>query len=266
MIRKASVPGRREAVSGGRRDCSAAGLAGAPGHGGGHDSPGLRWGGLSPCCGGSAAAGAAGPRVERSEAVAHAPHRLDGVAQGAQLLAQAQHGVVHRAVAPHVGLAPEGVQEVAAAEGPARAAQQEAQQAELVGGQVQRAPVQGRRVALGVQGQGPVGQGRLVTLAVGGEALAQQFLPAQEGPYPGQQLAIGEWFGQVVVRAQLQPQHPVGLLAAGGEHQHRGRRPRAGGLAYPPEHLQPVQAGQHPVQHHQVGPGPGVELEGRPAV
>ena len=41
---------------------------------------------------------------------------------------------------------------------------------------------------------------------------------AQHCPHAGHQFAGRERFGDVVVRAQLQPDQPVGLLDAGGEH------------------------------------------------
>ena len=54
----------------------------------------------------------------------------------------------------------------------------------------------------------------------------------------------------VVVGAELQAEHLVGLLAAGGEDQHR----HVGvDLAQAAQHLEAVHAGQHDVEQDQVG-------------
>ncbi|SPD67736.1 protein of unknown function (plasmid) [Cupriavidus taiwanensis] len=67
---------------------------------------------------------------------------------------------------------------------------------------------------------------------------------------PRQQFARGEGLDQVVVGAHLQPQDAVGLLVASGQHQHRQVAPLA--RAQVAAQRQPVFAGQHQVQHHQV--------------
>ena len=77
--------------------------------------------------------------------------------------------------------------------------------------------------------------------------------PAQDGPHPGHQLAGRERLGDVVVGAELEPDHPVDLVVAGGEHHHgdvaRGAQPAA--------HVEAVElAGQADVDHHELGPVP----------
>ena len=86
---------------------------------------------------------------------------------------------------------------------------------------------------------------------------------AQHGPHARHQLARAERLGQIVVGAQLQADQPVGLLHAGGEHDDRqavGGRVLAQGAG----DVEAVQAGQHQVEHQQVGPlGAGQAQGGR---
>jgi hypothetical protein len=67
--------------------------------------------------------------------------------------------------------------------------------------------------------------------------------------HPRDQLAHAERLGQVVVGADAEPHQDVGLVVAGGQHQHRHGRC---GLD-PAAHLVAVEAGQHHVEHDQVG-------------
>ena len=74
-------------------------------------------------------------------------------------------------------------------------------------------------------------------------------LPAQHGPYPGQQFHGGKRLGQIVVGPRVQALHPLGNLGAGGEEQRRrGDSPCAQRL----QNLQPVQAGHHDIQYNTV--------------
>jgi hypothetical protein len=66
---------------------------------------------------------------------------------------------------------------------------------------------------------------------------------------PHRQLARAERLGHVVVGADLEPRQPLVLLAQRGQHHHRDGPP----LAQPPADLEAVDAGQHQVEHHQVG-------------
>ena len=68
--------------------------------------------------------------------------------------------------------------------------------------------------------------------------------PPKHRPHPGQQLAGGEGLGQVVVRARVQPRHPVLHGVPGREHQ-AGR-----GDALAPDALQRVDAAE--LRHHPV--------------
>lgn len=62
-----------------------------------------------------------------------------------------------------------------------------------------------------------------------------------------------ERLGQVIVRAHLQPNYPISLLASRGQHQHRHVALCPRHLANPAQDAQPVHLWQHPVEQHQVG-------------
>ena len=70
----------------------------------------------------------------------------------------------------------------------------------------------------------------------------------QQRAHPRDQLARRERLGHVVVGADRQPDQQVGLLAARRQHQHRDRPVALDAAA----DLEPVQPGQHQVEHHQV--------------
>ena len=81
---------------------------------------------------------------------------------------------------------------------------------------------------------------------------------SQEGPDPAHQLAQAERLGQVVVGTELQADHLVDLVVAGGQDQ--DGRLRAGG-AQPAQDLEAVDPRQTDVEHDQVGRLAGAELE-----
>ena len=84
---------------------------------------------------------------------------------------------------------------------------------------------------------------------------------AGHGVDPGQQLLRVEGLGEIVVRPGVEPRHPVGDGAAGGEHQRRhgdALRPQL------PHHGEAVQLGQHHVQQQIVCEVPGVVQRGLP--
>src|SRR5919198_3618692 len=109
-------------------------------------------------------------RSER-EAVAHTPHRLDRVAQRAQLLAQPQDGIVDRAVALDGWLAPDAIVQVCPAERASTVAQQQVQQAELGPGQVQRLAAEPRQMRGWVELERAEPQGGRAFRAIGGHEL-----------------------------------------------------------------------------------------------
>ncbi len=72
---------------------------------------------------------------------------------------------------------------------------------------------------------------------------------AQHGPDPGRQLLQPERLGQVVIAAQGEPGHLVGLGVPGGQEDHRNSQAV---LAQPADHVEAVGVGQHHVKDHQV--------------
>ena len=74
-------------------------------------------------------------------------------------------------------------------------------------------------------------------------------LAPQQCTHAREQHLEGERLDDVVVGAGLQPQHLVGGRILRCEHEHR--QPVVG-RAQPPQHLQPVDAGHHDVEDHQV--------------
>ncbi len=139
--------------------------------------------------------------------------------------------------------APDPVEQALAAEHAARTLHQEIQQPELGGPQVHVAAGAGDAVAGAVQHDVGVFQPLVGEL---GPAAAQQ------GAQAGDQLGHGEGLDQVVVRAGVQAAHLVGVLAAGGQHQHGGAAGLGAG-AQTPADLYAGDLGKHPVEHDQVG-------------
>ena len=74
--------------------------------------------------------------------------------------------------------------------------------------------------------------------------------PAQDDVDPRHQLARAERLGHVVVAADLEPEHAVDLLVAGGQEQDR----HVGGLADLPADFEPVHLGHADIEDDQVGP------------
>ena len=123
---------------------------------------------------------------------------------------------------------------------------QEHQQVELPDRQGELYRAQPGHPAADVHPQRPVGE-RLRSVT---EARRATVVPAQHGLHPQHQLPGRERLGHVVVRAELQAEHPVRLLAERG--QHHDRHPvRAG--PQPPADLQAIDHGQHQVEYDEVG-------------
>ena len=88
-----------------------------------------------------------------------------------------------------------------------------------------------------------IGEGQPVVRAAAGS-------PAQQRPYPGQQLLVRERLDQIVVGAGVEPAHPVGGRVARGEHEHQ----RVGASARRrSQTARPSRPGQHQVEHDEVG-------------
>ena len=76
---------------------------------------------------------------------------------------------------------------------------------------------------------------------------------AQQRPHAAAELADRERLRDVVVRAELEPEHLVELVVAGGQHDDRHRALRAQALA----DLEAVEPRQHDVEHDEVDVLPG---------
>jgi hypothetical protein len=75
------------------------------------------------------------------------------------------------------------------------------------------------------------------------------FPPPEDGLDPYRQLSQAERLGQVVVGADREPRHLVGLLRPRGQHQHRDPLVLLDLLA----HLEPVHAGEHEIEDDEIG-------------
>src|SRR5579863_6934356 len=63
--------------------------------------------------------------LHRAQPVADAPDGLDGLAQWPQFLTQPQDSIIDRAIAANIRFAPDGIQQICAAERASRTAQQQ---------------------------------------------------------------------------------------------------------------------------------------------
>src|SRR5215211_2580983 len=156
------------------------------------------------------------------------------------LLAEVADVDVHRAVVAEL-VAPHPAQERAAREHPAGAGGQGHQELELGVGEVHLFTVGRHPAAWQVDTEPVVGQ------FVG--ALARWYRgPAHDRPDARHQLPDCERLGDVVVRPKLEPDDPVYLVVAGGQHddRHVALRPD------PPYDLRAVELGEHDVEHDQV--------------
>ena len=95
-----------------------------------------------------------------------------------------------------------------------------------------------------------------------GRLLAGRSAAAEQGAHPGGELARAERLGHVVVRTEVEAEQHVVLLGPGGQHQHR----EVGLAAQDPADVEAVDAGQHHVEHEQVGLQAADLLERRAAV
>ena len=80
---------------------------------------------------------------------------------------------------------------------------------------------------------------------------------AQDGADAGDELARAERLDDVVVGAELEAQHAVGLVAAGGEHDHR----HALAVAQLAQQVEARAVGEHDVEEHEVGALAAGDLE-----
>ena len=118
----------------------------------------------------------------------------------------------------------------------ARVPHQELEQLKLLAAQLQRPSVQRRLVPGRVEPQRADLQGPFA-------GLARDRGAAQHGPDARDHLAGAERLDHIVVGAELEPDHPIGLFPAGGEHDDRHLRAGAQLSAH-------VEAG--PIREHHV--------------
>ncbi len=130
----------------------------------------------------------------------------------------------------------ETVEQLLSGEYPPRGAHQGLQQLELGRRQLDRSAVEGHLVLFGVEHQGTVGKNRFLFGHGPG--------PPQDCLDPLHQFPWAEGLDHVVVRPEGEPQHPVDLLFAGGQHQDR----HIGEPAQLAADLPAVDPGQHHVE------------------
>jgi len=134
---------------------------------------------------------------------------------------------------------PHHIEELAPGEHPPRVGRQSPQQLELGGGELDSGAVS-LHAAMGKVDQQVLGPDRLRRRFAGG--------PAQHRLDPSHQLSGAERFDHIVVGSELETDDPIGLLAAGGEHDDGDRRVTSDGAG----DVVTVHAGQTEVEHHQV--------------
>ncbi len=84
---------------------------------------------------------------------------------------------------------------------------------------------------------------------------------SQDRLHAGEEHPGAEGLGHVIVGAELQARHDVGLLALGREHDDGDALRRLVGLEHPAD-LEPVEAGQHQVEDDEIGPVGAGGLDG----
>jgi hypothetical protein len=99
-------------------------------------------------------------------------------------------------------------------------AQQQVQQAEFGARQIDRLTMQAGDVSRRIDEQRTKGQWAGSLGAICREHLLQPFVAAQQGPHSRDKLARAKWFGQIIVRADLQANDAIHLLRSRGQHQH----------------------------------------------
>ena len=80
--------------------------------------------------------------------------------------------------------------------------------------------------------------------------------PAKHGPHSGHELARVEGLGEIVVGAELEPDHFVHVFALGRQHDD-GQARQIGSGADPSADLEAVHAREHEVEEDELGPALG---------
>ncbi len=194
------------------------------------------------------------PRGRHSARRYPTPYTVSEVARRARIRLELAADVldvgVDRALVRLEGDAVDLVQQLRAREDPPGLAGHGRQERELGGGQLHRLVASGDAHARHVQAQVPSPKEL---------ALSRTGMPAQDRAHAGHQLARAERLRDVVVRAELEADDPVGLVVASGEHDDRQLTGTTDGA----RHVQPVESRQPEIQHHEVrrlGPDPHQRL------
>lgn len=148
---------------------------------------------------------------------------------------------VDRAVERILGAAVDEVEELLAVEDAAGVLGEGVQEVELEAGEAQRGAGEGRSQGAGLEEEVADAQGPTAATRVAPGA-------ADDGADAGEQLARGEGLGDVVVGAGLEAEDAVGLLVAGGQHEHG----QVGARAQLPAHREAVEVGEHEVEEDGV--------------
>ena len=151
------------------------------------------------------------------------------------LAPQVVHVLVDDVGAAIVGEIPDRLDDLRAAEHVAGVPEEQLQQGELLG----------RELELGSVTARPLGGRIQLEVALGEDDGPGPVVAAAQRPQPRGQFQQAERLDEIVVRAGVEPAHPVAHAVPRGHHQHRGPDP---GLPEPPAKLEPVEAGQHDIQ------------------
>ncbi|EFG65231.1 hypothetical protein SSBG_06046 [Streptomyces sp. SPB074] len=141
-----------------------------------------------------------------------------------------------------VAVLPHRLQKLLAAEDLAGGGREGEQEAQFGGGERDRRALVGDAEPGAVDREAAVGLGRRG---------AGRVLAAQHRADARVEHARPHRLDDVVVRPRLQPHHDIDVVAPGGHDEQRYLRPLR--RAQPPAHLQAVHAGQHQVEHHDLG-------------
>ena len=159
------------------------------------------------------------------------------------LLTDAAHIDIDGAGSDKARIAPDGVEQVVAAEDAAGMAREVVEQAKLGGGG-------GGQLAADLQLHGAGVDDDLFKADDGGRGGPLE--AAQNGLDAGHQLAGGKGLGDVVVGAQLEAQHAVVFAGARGQKDD-GNGGKPGVIAQAPANVEAVAAGNHDVEQKQRG-------------
>src|SRR5262245_60500819 len=165
---------------------------------------------------------------------------------GFELLAQAHDLHVDGTVVHAIGVEPGEIQQLVAAKGAARGTEQDNEQVEVALAQRDRAPT-GRDEPARMEIELPAVE------AIGADSAGAALphfdtIPAKHASDAREQLARGERLRKVVIGAELQAHHPVGLVASRGEHDDRDCRV----LAQPAREAHAVLGLQSQIEQNEV--------------